>query len=76
MERIQVEVLFINGKLIPRWFMFNHERINIAKVNWSWRTREGEAIVVHFTITDCNRVFELCFNAITMEWFLMNHYEM
>jgi len=69
-EPIKVGVIFTSSRIKPVWFVWKNTRYDIKQVIFSWRSREGNAPIHHFSVTDDANVYELCFNTKTSEWLL------
>ena len=71
-EPIDVGAVFGKTRIKPKWFIWNGNKRDIKEVTYTWRAREGEAEVIHFSVTDGATVFELTFNQKTLRWTLEN----
>ncbi|MBM4386940.1 MAG: hypothetical protein FJ088_04325 [Deltaproteobacteria bacterium] len=66
-EPVKVMALF-DPDIKPVKFRW-HERVYPVKdVTYTWRSSEGEADIVHFSVTDGASVYELSYNKKTMKW--------
>jgi hypothetical protein len=43
----------------------NHE---IKELTYTWKTKEGQRDVHHFSVTDGSTLFELTFDAVSLLW--------
>ncbi len=67
-EPIKVAVVFSRGEIRPVWFAWNGRQIRIRETTYTWKTWEGSAKVLHFSVTDGQGLYEICYNAETMGW--------
>lgn len=70
-EQMKVGTIFSNGQINPVWFIWKNRKYNIEQVTYSWRDREGDAILHYFNVLSSANLYELCFNAKTLIWFLL-----
>ncbi len=63
---------FPHHKIKPWSFLWHDREYQIKEITYVWREAIGEAMIYHFTVTQGADVFELGFNASTMEWTLMS----
>jgi len=63
-------VVFDGFNIKPKWFMLDNKKYNVSKTTYTWRTIDGEAVVIHFavTVTDSSTLYELSFNQKTLVW--------
>ncbi len=71
-ESISVGAVFSQGMVKPVWFSRHGRRIRIQEIAFTWRTREGSAPILHFSVTDGQGMFEICYNAESFGWRLRN----
>jgi len=68
-EPIVVGAVFGGGKkLRPVWFLRNGREHRIKTENAVWTTREGRAVVYHFSVSDGSDLYEICYNTEAMTW--------
>ena len=67
-ENIRVGVAFDSGRLIPMWFRWKNRYYKVKTVNFNWSSIHGSGRVRHYSVSDGANVYELCFNARTLEW--------
>jgi hypothetical protein len=67
-EPISVGAVFSNGEIRPVWFARGRRYIRIDEVALTWKTREGNACIHHFSVTDGKGLYEIRFNTATMLW--------
>lgn len=71
-EPITVGVVFSRKAVKPVWFSWNGREIRIREITFSWKTREGSACILHFSVTDGQGLYEIVYNMATMVWRIMN----
>jgi len=71
-EPIKVAAVFHRGEVRPAWFLWNGRQIRIRETAYSWKTRDGRATVLHFSVTDGQGLYEICYNAENFGWKLLN----
>ena len=69
-EPITAAVVFDRAHVRPTWFLWKQRRYPIKEVTQWWRTKEGQAIILHLGVTDGSTCFELTFNQHTLVWHL------
>jgi hypothetical protein len=67
-EPIRVAAIFTRGEVHPVWFDRNGLQIRVREIAFSWTTREGNAGILHFSVTDGHNLYEICFNTSNMNW--------
>lgn len=68
-DRIQVIAVFDNG-IRPAKFKWRGRTYPVREITYTWGSREGAVNLVHFSVTDGETLFELVYNASTMQWSL------
>lgn len=71
-EPIEVAAVFSRGGIRPVWFSWNGRQVRVSETTFFWRTREGSAAILHFSVTDGQGLYEICYNAETLGWRLLN----
>ncbi len=69
-ESIRVGVAFDNCRVLPIWFMWRDRYYKVKAVTYTWRTNKGISGLYHYSVTDGANLYELQFNANTLEWLL------
>ena len=69
---IKVAAVFSQGEMHPVWFSWNRRQIRIRETTYTWKTWQGSATIIHFSVTDGQGLYEICYNAETLRWRLMN----
>lgn len=54
----------------PVWFLWSGREVRVREITYTWRTREGRAVVHHFAVTDGANVYELRYDTEHMQWTL------
>ena len=52
----------------PLSFTWSGRTIEITEVTYTWKTKEGQKDLHHFSVTDGNTLYELTFDAISLLW--------
>jgi len=71
-EPINVGAVFSRGAIKPVWFSWNGRQIRIREVTFSWKTQEGSAGLLHFSVADGQGLYEIVYNMTTMGWRILN----
>jgi hypothetical protein len=67
-EPIAVAVIFSNGSIKPRYFLWHEKKIVIESVSFMWKTMVGAANLLHFTVTSERTLYELVFDTKALTW--------
>ncbi len=67
-ETISVGAVFSRSRIKPVWFIWNGRQVRIRESTFTWRTREGSAGILHFSVTDGQGLYEICYNAESFDW--------
>ncbi|MDD5492766.1 MAG: hypothetical protein PHV60_08840 [bacterium] len=70
-ERIRVGAVFTGDQINPVWFTWKNRKYKIEQVTYTWRDREGEAILHYFNVLHSANLYELCLNNKTLVWHLL-----
>jgi hypothetical protein len=71
---IRVAAVFSpGGKVAPKWFELNHRKHEVKNTTYVWRDRVGEALLMHYAVSDGESLFELVYNTFDQEWSLNSH---
>lgn len=70
-DPVKVGAVFGNARIKPKWFIWGTRRVDIAEINYSWKTKEGRDIIYNFAVSDGRNVFELAYNAAKSRWELL-----
>jgi hypothetical protein len=71
-EPITVGAVFYQGGVKPVWFSWNGRQIRISETTFTWKTREGSASILHFSVTDGQGLYEIRYNRETMGWSIIS----
>ncbi|MFH0852972.1 MAG: hypothetical protein V1853_01020 [bacterium] len=69
-ESIGALVAFHNRKVEPIAFHWGKNRYQVDKVNLTYRRRDGGKLYYHFAVSSGGNTFDLCFDSVTLEWYL------
>ncbi len=58
------------GKVRPVWFEWNRRRHTVKETTYTWKGKKGEAVLLHFAVTDEANLFELVYNTVDQTWML------
>lgn len=68
---IRVAVIFgPGGKIAPKWFELNNRKHEVKLTTYFWRDRVGEALLMHYAVSDGETLFELVYNTHEQIWSL------
>lgn len=67
-EPVAVVVIFSNGSIRPRYFLWNGKKIAIDSVSFMWRTMVGATNLLHFTVVAQRTLYELVFDTKALMW--------
>ena len=68
-EAVKVVAVFDRG-MRPVKFQWRERVYAVEEITYTWRTREGAAAIIHFSVTDGATLYELAYNQSTMGWSL------
>lgn len=72
-ESISVVVSFgLPYKIRPVRFRWMDKLFEVKEVTYSWRTKEGDSKIYHFSVTDGHTLYELSFDTTSLLWRLEN----
>ncbi len=54
----------------PVRFRWNGRTCLVREVTYRWTSREGRTVLHHFSVTDGGTLYQLTFNAETLQWSL------
>jgi hypothetical protein len=69
-EPVKVGVVFGDGKILPRWFVWRGRKHPVEKITYTWKEKQGRETLHHFSVTDGENLFELCYKEHDMSWYL------
>ena len=69
-EKIKVGAVFGKGGVEPKWFKWQSRTIDIKEKTYTWKTLDGAAEVLHFSVAGDSGTYELSFNQKTLVWVL------
>ncbi len=59
------------GGVRPVWFAWKGRQIRIKETTFVWKTWQGSAAILHFSVTDGQGLYEIGYNAESMGWRLI-----
>ncbi|MBI5361120.1 MAG: hypothetical protein HZA48_11130 [Planctomycetes bacterium] len=69
-EKIKAGVVFEGAFIKPKWFLWNNRKYNVKEILFQWKSAEGAAVIIHFSVSDGTSMYELTFNQKTLDWIL------
>jgi hypothetical protein len=67
-EPIKVGAVFSLGEVRPVWFSWKGRQVMIKETAFSWKSREGSAVIMHFSVSDGQGRYEVCYNTESLGW--------
>ncbi|HEX9021767.1 MAG TPA: hypothetical protein VF903_10955 [Nitrospirota bacterium] len=67
-EPIKVGAVFSRGEIRPVWFAWKGRQIRVRETTFVWKTWEGSACILHFSVTDGQGLYEICYNRESLGW--------
>lgn len=67
-EPVKVAAVFSRGEIRPVWFAWKGRQVRVRETTFVWKTWEGSAAVLHFSVTDGQGLYELRYNKENMGW--------
>jgi hypothetical protein len=67
-EPIKVGAVFSRGEVRPVWFSWKGRQVKIKETAFTWKSREGSAVILHFSVTDGQGLYEVCYNMESLGW--------
>ena len=55
-------------RIKPLSFTWSGRTVEIKEVTYTWKTKEGQKDLHHFSVTDGNTLYELTFDAVSLLW--------
>jgi len=75
-KQIRLAAIFEPGKpIVPVWFELNRCKHTLQKPTYSWRSRAGETMLLHFAVSDGGALYELVYNTADQSWTLHEQQE-
>ena len=69
-QKIKVGAVFEGSLIKPKWFIWVNKKFEVKKVAMRWKSIQGAAVILHFSVTDEKTLYQLSLNQKTMEWTL------
>jgi len=70
-EKVSVLASFTAG-IRPIKFKWSGRLITVQEVTYTWKSKEGQANIHHFSVTDGTSLYELSFHTQSLVWRLEN----
>jgi len=67
-EKIDVGVIFREGKMHPRSFVWRRQRYTIKEVTYHWTEARGDEMLYFFSVTDGTNLYQIYLNNKYMHW--------
>jgi hypothetical protein len=67
-EPIKVGAVFSGGAVRPVWFSWNGRQVRVKETAFTWKSREGSAVILHFSVSDGRGLYEVCYNMESLGW--------
>ena len=67
-EPIRVAAVFSRGEVRPVWFAWKGRQIRIKETTFVWKTWKGSAAILHFSVTDGEGLYEICYDLESLGW--------
>jgi len=66
---IRVAVIFGPDRRIkPVWFELNRRKHEVKETTYKWESNAGSALLIHYTVTDGEGLYELVYNSREHTW--------
>ena len=65
---IKVAAVFEGATIKPKWFTWVNKKFEVKKIAMTWKSYDGAARIIHFSVSDGNSLYEISFNNKTYEW--------
>ncbi|HEX8949221.1 MAG TPA: hypothetical protein VF790_09690 [Dissulfurispiraceae bacterium] len=59
-------------RIRPVRFRWSGRLFDVKEVTYSWKSREGQKIIYHFSVTDGKTLYELTFDTHSLLWKVEN----
>jgi hypothetical protein len=70
-EPIRIATIFTPGRqLKPVWFEWRRRKHTIQETTYTWKVTVGNTLMVHFSVTDGEALYELVYNTAEQSWVL------
>ena len=71
-EAVRVAAIFAPGDGVkPVWFEWRRQKHAITRMSYFWKDQLGDAVRLHFAVSDGSNVFELMFDTLDQSWTLV-----
>ncbi len=70
-EPIRIATIFTPGRqLKPVWFDWHNRKHTILETTYFWKEMVGNTLLLHFSVSDGEAMFELIYNTSDQSWIL------
>jgi hypothetical protein len=70
-EPIRIATIFTPGcQVKPVWFEWRRRKHTILETTYFWREKAGDVLLLHFSVSDGEAMFELIYNTAEQSWIL------
>lgn len=59
-------------KIKPVKFKWSGRLFEVREITYTWKTKEGQKVIYHFSVTDGRSLYELTFDTNSLLWRLEN----
>lgn len=67
-EPIDVSVIFEQGNIVPRQFVWHGRKYTVKEITYQWRERRGDQQLIYFTLSDGVNIYKIYFNNKYLHW--------
>jgi len=70
-EPIRIAAIFAPGcRPKPVWFEWRRRKHTVLETTYVWREKAGETLLLHFSVSDGEAMFELVYDTAEQSWIL------
>ena len=70
-EPIRIATIFTPGRqLKPVWFEWHCRKHTILETTYFWKEKVGNSLLLHYSVTDGEAMYELIYNTAEQSWIL------
>ncbi len=70
-DKIEVLARFSGARILPQSFFWNNKEYCVKKTNYIWRERQGQEIIIYFSVDTGTNLYQLSFNNTSFSWRLV-----
>ncbi|OGS39401.1 MAG: hypothetical protein A2551_00590 [Elusimicrobia bacterium RIFOXYD2_FULL_34_30] len=71
-QKVKIGAVFEGLNIKPKWFFWINKKFEVKNITYQWKSKIGDATIIHFSVSDGTNLYELSFNQKTLEWRLEN----